>query len=243
MKKEEKTLELSNETHERFKDADFYNPNLSIIILGAGGIGSWLNTCLCRQGYETYIYDFDNIEVLNVGSQNYTISKEGRNKAEVAAELAKEYGNDRVIPMGRFEEDSPIDNIVFSCFDNMKYRKIAFEKWLDYQISKTPEYRKEHPNEVNCFIDMRMNAESWQTYFVRNTVDAKRYKETLFNDDEVPDLPCSYKATCQTGMGVAAYASSLFLNHVVNKKLGIDLRQIYFKTYYDASLLRYEQHV
>lgn len=234
---------FSNETHQRFKDADFYNPNLSVMILGLGGIGSFLSHVLCRQGYEMYLYDMDTVEVHNIGSQLYNLNHLNQNKAEVAAQLAKEFGNDRALPMGIFTEESPIDNIVFSCFDNMKYRKIAFDKWLENQLSKTSEYRKENPNEVNCFIDMRMSAESWQVYFVNNKEDAEKYKLTLFDDSELPDLPCSYKATCQTGMMVSSYAASLFLNYVANKKLGIIIRETCFKTFYDASLLRFEQDV
>lgn len=239
---EPKTSQL-NETHSRFKDADFYNPNLSVSILGLGGIGSFLTHVLCRQGYDMYLYDMDTVEIHNIGSQLYNISHIGQNKADIAAKYCKEFGNSKAIPLGKFTEESPVDNIMFACFDNMKYRKIAFNKWLEYQLSKTPEHRKENPKEVNIYIDMRMSAESWQVYVIKGSVDAERYKETLFDDEEVPDLPCSYKATCQTGMMVASYAASVFLNHVANKKLGVNIRTVHFKTLYDASLLRYEQHV
>jgi coenzyme F420-reducing hydrogenase alpha subunit len=231
------------ETHLRFKDADFYNPNLTVTILGLGGIGSFLAHVLCRQGYEMFLYDFDTVELHNIGSQLYNTSHVGRNKAEVAAEICEQFGNKKTFAMGRFTEESPTDNIVFSCFDNMKYRKVAFEKWLNYQLSKTPEYRQANPLEVNVFIDMRMSAESWQVYMVKSKTDAERYKQTLFDDSEVEDAPCSYKATCQTGMGIAAYAASLFLNHVANKNKGIEIRQTYFSTIYNASLLSYEQNV
>lgn len=234
---------VTNETHQRFKDADFYNPNLDVIILGLGGIGSYVSNCLCRQGYEMYLYDFDTIETINIGSQLFNTSNVGKNKAEVAKELANQFGNHNVMSMGKFEEDSPIGNIMFSCFDNMKYRKIAFERWLEYQTSKTKEYREANPNEVNCFIDGRMSAEQWQVYFVKSTADAKRYVLTLFDDSEVPDAPCSYKATAQTGFGIGAYMSTVFLNHVANKKLGLPVRETAFETKWFASSLTFEKNV
>lgn len=240
--KEQQSLK-SNETHARFKDAHFYDPSLSITILGLGGIGSFLAHVLCRQGYEMYLYDDDIVEIHNVGSQLYNKTHLNRNKAEVAVQYCKEFSNDKAVPMGRFTEESPVDNIMFACFDNMKYRKIAFDKWLAYQVGKTPEYRKANSQEINVYFDLRMSAESWQVYMITNKQNAEDYKLTLFDDSEVPDLPCSYKATCQTGMGIASYTASLFLNHVANKKLGIEIRQIFYKTLYDASLLRYEQHV
>lgn len=234
---------VTNETHQRFKDADFYNPNLDIIILGLGGIGSYVSNCLCRQGYEMYLYDFDTIETINLGSQLFTTNDVGKNKAEVAKELANKFGNHNVVSMGKFEEDSPVGNIMFSCFDNMKYRKIAFERWLAYQTSKTKEYREANPAEVNCFIDGRMSAEQWQVYFVKSTADAKRYALTLFDDSEVPDAPCSYKATAQTGFGIGAYMSTVFLNHVANKKLGLPVRETAFETKWFASSLTFEKNV
>lgn len=234
---------VTNETHQRFKDADFYNPNLDIIILGLGGIGSYVSNCLCRQGYEMYLYDFDTVETINIGSQLFNTSNVGKNKAEVAKELANQFGNHNVMSMGKFEEDSPVGNIMFSCFDNMKYRKVAFERWLAYQTSKTKEYRDANPNEVNCFIDGRMSAEQWQVYFVKSTADAKRYALTLFDDSEVPDAPCSYKATAQTGFGIGAYMSTVFLNHVANKKLGLPVRETAFETKWFASSLTFEKNV
>ncbi len=234
---------VTNETHQRFKDADFYNPNLDVIILGLGGIGSYVSNCLCRQGYEMYLYDFDTIETINLGSQLFTTNDVGKNKAEVAKELANKFGNHNVVSMGKFEEDSPVGNIMFSCFDNMKYRKIAFEKWLAYQTSKTKEYREANPDEVNCFIDGRLSAEQWQVYFVKSTADAKRYALTLFDDSEVPDAPCSYKATAQTGFGIGAYMSTVFLNHVANKKLGLPVRETAFETKWFASSLTFEKNV
>ncbi len=234
---------VENETHLRFKDADFYNPNLDVIILGLGGIGSYVSNAICRQGYEMYLYDFDSVEVINVGSQLFNISNVGQNKAEVAANLSGLFGNPKAIAMGKFDEDSPISNIVFSCFDNMKYRKLAFEKWLAYQKSKTKEYREANPNEVNCFMDGRMSAEQWQIYLVKSTADAKRYQETLFDDSEVPDAPCSYKATAQTGYGIAAFMVTIFLNHVANKKLGIPIRETVFSMKWYASSLTLERNV
>lgn len=229
-------------TQERFKDAPFFNPNLSIIIAGLGGIGSYVSYILCRQGYNTYLYDFDTIEVHNIGSQHYSLKDIGKNKATIAREIAKECGNDNYICFGKFEEDSPIDNIVFSCFDNMASRKLLFEKWYNNQLSKTPEYRKENPNEVNIFIDGRMNCEFLQIYFVKTKADAELYKTTLFDDSEVEDAPCSYKATCQTGTLIGSLMSIGFLNYVANKNKGINLREIPFAIEYGNPLMDYRTY-
>lgn len=88
-----------------------------------------------------------------------------------------------------------------------------------------------------------MSAEQWQVYFVKSTADAKRYMTTLFDDSEVPDAPCSYKATAQTGFGIGAYMSTVFLNHVANKKLGLPVRETVFETKWFASSLTFEKNV
>ena len=229
-------------SQERFKDAPFFNPNLSIIIAGLGGTGSHLSYILCRQDYETYLYDMDHIEIHNVGGQMYSIKDIGKNKAQKAKEIAESFGNDKYMAFGEFTEDSPIDNIVFSCFDNMKARKLLFEKWYTHQASKTPEYRKENPSEVNILIDMRMTAEEMQIYIVKTKAECEVYKTTLFDDSEVDDAPCSYKATCQTGAMIASLASMSFLNYVANKKTGFDARDVPFFIEFENPLLNYHTY-
>lgn len=224
----------------RFKDAPFYKPDLDIIIAGLGGIGSNVSYSLCRQGYTMYLYDFDTIELHNVGSQMYGIPDIGKNKADKARELAALYGNKKVFPMGKFTEDSPIDNIVFACFDNMAARKLLFEKWLDHQLSKDEDYRKENPNEINIFLDGRMTAQDYQVFTVKSKLEAEVYKKTLFDDSEIPDLPCSYKATCHTGMNIGAIMSTIFLNYVANKISDINFREVPFATTFSNELLKFE---
>lgn len=175
-------------------------------------------------------------------SQMYGIKDIGKNKAQKAKEIALEYGNSTYTALGRFDEDSPIDNIVFSCFDNMNARKILFDKWYSYQLSKTPEYREANPNEINIFIDSRMNIESMQVFFIKNKADAELYKTTLFEDIEVPDAPCSFKATCQTGTMIASIISIGFLNFVANKMKGIDIREIPFATTFNSPMMLFENY-
>lgn len=228
----------NNAYQDRFKDAPFFDPSYNIIIGGLGGIGSSVNYNICRQNYEMYLYDMDIIEPHNLGSQFYGIKDIGKNKAVVASEVAKLYGHDRSIHcLGEFTEDSLIDNIVFSCFDNMVARKIMFKKWKEYQLSKTKEYRLENPNEVNIFLDGRMIAEGFQIYSVKTTKEIEAYEASLFEDSEVDPLPCSYKATAHTGSMIGAMLVSIFLNHVVNKKINFNLRDTPFYLQYDNPIM------
>lgn len=226
----------------RFKDAPFFKPDLEVIIAGLGGIGSNLSYSLCRQGYTMYLYDMDTIEIHNVGSQMYGIKDIGKNKAEKAKEIAALYGNTSIYTMGEFTEDSPVGNIVFACFDNMKARKLLFEKWSEYQLSKTPEYRIENPTEINIFLDGRMTANDLQIFTVKSKQEIEAYKKTLFDDSEVEALPCSYKATCHTGMMIGSLMSTIFLNHVSNKLSQIMFREVPFATTFSNELMDFKTY-
>lgn len=58
----------------RFSDAPWYIPGLPILVGGAGAIGSWLTLYLARQDAKLYVYDFDTIDLTNMGGQLYNSS-------------------------------------------------------------------------------------------------------------------------------------------------------------------------
>lgn len=115
----------------RFSDADWYTIGpQEIVIGGVGGIGSFAAFFLGRIGHTLYLFDDDTIDETNMAGQLYSILQIGWNKAEAIQSTIKMFsGNHNVDIMGRFEKDSPITPITFSCFDNMTARKHMFEKW------------------------------------------------------------------------------------------------------------------
>lgn len=236
---------MNNDIQQRFKDAGWFDPTLEIIICGLGNIGSNVSYILCKQNYNTYLYDFDTVSIENIGPQMFSMKDIGKNKAIVAKELAASYGNTNYTTFGRFEENSPIGNIVFSCFDNMSSRKLLFEKWLDYQKKKTKEYREANPKEVNIFIDGRLTLEDMQIYFVKSLKEADLYRKTLFDDSEVEEAVCTYKATCHTGTMIASLMVIGFLNHVANRKIDRVIREVPFAVEYsNAGMMqhKYKHH-
>jgi len=112
---------------------------LSLIIVGAGGVGSALAPKLAR--FCQYLPDtYDDITITVVDGDNYEDKNATRqvfdrfgNKAEVTVErLAREFGRMRLVPFPEFVTPENIDfvfgegSIVFSCVDNHKTRL-----WLD----------------------------------------------------------------------------------------------------------------
>jgi molybdopterin/thiamine biosynthesis adenylyltransferase len=129
-----------------------------------------------------------------------------------------------IVPLGRFGKDSMIAPVVFSCFDNMEARKLMFEKWCEQ-------------DDKQIFIDGRMLAEQGMVYAV--TPDKiERYKETLFDDSEVEDQDCSYKATTHCGKLISSLMTAVMNNYVANEIVtGMPIREVPFEINFNLQLL------
>jgi molybdopterin/thiamine biosynthesis adenylyltransferase len=187
----------------RFRDASWFEKlskyTVPIIIGGVGGIGSWLTLYLSRMmGPDSYLilYDFDKVEEINMAGQLFRIQDIGLLKVAAVKDVVAAFsGYDKIVAQpDRYDEDSLRSPVMFSCFDNMKARKVMFENWLQ-EAEKYPE---------SIFIDGRLNAEQFQVYYV--TLEwAKKYSDTyLFDDAEVEDAACSYKQTSHFAASIAA---------------------------------------
>lgn len=212
--------------HNRFLDLEWYEKEgRDIIIGGVGGIGSWLAFFLGRIGHRLYIFDFDIVEPSNLGGQLYSKEHFNQDKTRSCASIIKSFSdNSNVFPMGKYKEESLTNSIVFSAFDNMKSRKLMFEKWAK--------------SNTGVFIDGRMQAEYFEVYIV--TPDRiEQYQETLFDDSEVPDLPCSMKATSHCGAMCAGHMVSALNNWITNQNYK-NLRELPFKISLDLTLFMYD---
>ena len=115
----------------------------------------------------------------------------------------------------------------------MEARKILFNLWKRKFIPARNRYNP-------IFIDGRLNAEQFQVFFV--TPDkAELYEKHLFDDSEVPDLPCSYKYTSHTACMIASVMVNGFTNWLANEKIGADFRELPFKITYDLPLMLFDK--
>jgi molybdopterin/thiamine biosynthesis adenylyltransferase len=209
--------------HGRFEDLEWYGQPQEIIVGGTGGIGSWLCFFLARIGHHLYIYDNDIIDYTNFGGQLFPISEVNKPKTEIVKKLANDFSeNDNIETFELYDETSLVSPIMFSSFDNMKARKIMFNKW------------KQQEDKL-VFIDSRMQAEYFEIYVVTPNY-IKEYEEYLFDDNEVADLPCSAKATSHCGAMCGAMAVSLFNNFITNQQHPL-LRDVPFKTTINLPLM------
>lgn len=221
-------VELKNPRHVRFSELMWYGDpqDTDIIVGGVGGIGSWLSFMLGRIGYNLYLFDNDEVDETNMGGQLYSSRSVGLNKASAAQQNIIDFsGAVSIETFGRYEESSDACPVTFSCFDNMLARKTLFENWAAQ-------------DDREIFIDGRMLAESFQVYAVLPGQE-DRYRETLFDDGEVEEQPCSAKATSHTAAIIGGVMTSIFTNYMSNKKTGMDIREVPFMTTFEIPLLTF----
>ena len=195
--------------NDRFTDAPWVTPR-SVIIGGAGGIGSWLTLFLSRIGYEIYLYDDDLFEEHNMGGQFVNKECVGISKVDSIAGLVTSFGGTGIINTyhEKYLRDSMAHEFMFSAFDNMQARNDMFESWF--------EYNRKHEHVNALFIDGRLTMEQLQIFCVTPSY-TKMYREKhLFSDEEVADAACTMKQTSHSAAMIASHMTGFFTNHITN---------------------------
>lgn len=194
---------MGNKYHGRFSGASWYGKNPPVLVGGAGGTGSWAILLLARMGIGTIgVYDNDSIDNTNMAGQFYKESQIGEYKVKALYDNIKEFTTTPLyLYQELYTENSRRSNICFACFDNMKARKIMFEKW------KQGEDRE-------LFVDIRLDFEQVDIFLVTKVTEAQYQKEHLFDDTKVPDLPCTMKQTTHVACLAASLAVAGFTNYL-----------------------------
>jgi molybdopterin/thiamine biosynthesis adenylyltransferase len=216
----------------RFSSADWFGQDRIITIGGAGTIGSWLSLLLSRTGDHTFImYDDDVVDTVNIAGQLFSMESIGKNKVECLAQNMISFSDTPssmiFAEVEKIEKESEVSDVCFSCFDNMKARRMMFDLW------KMRETRE-------IFIDGRMTMESYQVYTV-TPENEDEYEKTLFSDEDVAEQICSLKSTSHIGALIGARMTSTFMNHLANISLGMPMRNIPFLIREDLEPMTYEQ--
>lgn len=193
----------------RFSGAEWFPlvKDLDIDIIGAGGIGSNVALSLAKLNpHRITIWDNDNVELLNIGSQFYTLQEAGLFKTHALINNVKDYSLNEVFLEGVNRKFVPGDTfysqVAFIATDSMKSRKDAYQIW------------KEAPT-CKILIDGRLAAERFQVFCLTkdNEYSQKKYEEEwLFPDSEAEVAVCSYKQTAF----VATMIGSVMINCMLN---------------------------
>ena len=231
---------LVDEATSRFSSAIWYEniQKKTVILAGVGGIGSYVGFLLARmKPASMFIYDDDIVEAVNMSGQLYGQSDLGRSKVSALAEMIRNYaGYSSVFAISeRFTDESEASDIMICGFDNMRARKLFFNKWLSHVQSKSEEERK------NClFIDGRLAAEEFQVLCIKgdDEYNINRYNnEFLFSDEEADETICSYKQTTFCANMIASYMVNLFVNFCANQCEPLIDRDLPFLTTYNAETM------
>jgi len=204
----------------RFKDAPWYpKAEISTLIGGAGGIGSWLTFLLARAGFTPIVYDYDMIEEHNLGGQLFAKRDIGLSKVEAIKEIVLEYSDTYITILEEaFDKDSMGHEYMFSAFDNMQARKDMFEVWQ--------RDNSDNPNAI--LIDGRLLMEQMQIFCVTPDTAEEYKRDHLFDDSDVETENCTMKQTSHSATMIASLMVGFFTNHITNVNSGSKVRSVPF---------------
>ena len=189
-------------------------------LIGVGGIGSWAALALAKMGVQHIrVFDPDRVSEENVATQLYPSET-----IDVSKTLALQYTVERLTQHGIIDhcpygilpgsDEIPPTRFLISAVDSIQARKDIWE------VARRSVWE--------WYIDARMSAMSMTIHCVnRNNWDW--YQTLLENQDDrqVPDEPCTSKATPFTGMiagGFVTWAvAQLYRGERVGKMLCLDL--------------------
>jgi len=187
------------------KDVEFH-------IVGCGAIGSSVAMQLVRLGADNFhLYDFDKVEIPNIGVSQYNEQDVGLPKVGALTNHMK-----RVNVMIRVEGiidkfktyEGSKEGILILGLDSMKARRDIVEMLVKC------------PHKPKVVIDGRMGAEHYQQY-IYNNITMSQYDKNWYSDDDSDPEPCTRKAT--------SYCSNMSGSFIANAAKNIVMKQPYFK--------------
>ena len=186
--------------------------NVEFHIVGCGAIGSSVAMQLVRLGADNfYLYDFDKVEIPNIGVSQYNEQDVGLPKVGALINHMKRVNVmikvEGIIDRFRTYEGSK-EGILILGLDSMKARRDIVKMLVKC------------PHKPKIVIDGRMGAEHYQQY-IYNNITMSQYDKNWYSDDESDSEPCTRKAT--------SYCSNMSGSFIANAAKNIVMKQPYFK--------------
>ena len=191
---------MSDKQLDSWRHLDLFDPkkhkDLSVTVIGAGGIGSPTVLALAKMGIKDItIWDDDMVELHNLSSQFFGHSHIGMSKVESLSEVVKMFSGLTIKTVNK--KFTPADGrqakgIVISAVDSMEARREIWEG-LKLNIS------------VLLYIDSRMGSEVMRVCSLSpfNMTDVRRYEETIDPATPVKKAVCTNKSIIYNVFGIA----------------------------------------
>lgn len=225
----------------RWSGFDWADQQQTIMMIGAGGIGSWTCLSLSRIMHEIVIIDGDSVDQTNVqGGQMYRTKDVGKSKVDAVIEICREFGciNEIMGISEMYKEETGMTDICITGLDNMAARKQIFEEWERHITA-----RKDVTEDGKyLFIDGRMAGELCEIFIVdgNKPEQIEEYKEWLFDDAEIEELDCTMKQTTFVAMAIASFITSSLCNWLANNKLGMEFKEVPFHQRFYGPMLEFK---
>lgn len=178
--------------------------SFSISLIGAGSIGSWTALALLKLGCSNLtVYDQDEVEDHNPGSQIYTSTDVGESKLKALQDKLLSLTETEIsIKETAITEDNVSElfehDIIISAVDNIETRKLIFE------ALKTNTWQ-------GNFIDGRMAGNVIEVYTtpMSEALRVAHYETRLFTPEEGEQVDCSMRSVVYNVFIVAGFITDL----------------------------------
>ena len=206
------------------KQKNIFNPEeqkTEIIIIGAGSTGSFTALNLAKMGMENIkVIDFDIIEEHNIPNQFFRIKDIGKFKVEALKEIIKEFTNIEIetecIKINKnYEFDINLNTLIILCVDNMKARKLIYDKIKDFPIK---------------LIDTRFGGEGFSIHNIdlENEEHKKKFESSL--KATTKNTSCGEKGIIYTILNLASEVCNI-VKKIDKGEESINLLRRELKTY------------
>lgn len=190
--------------------------DIPIVVVGAGGIGSWTCLALGKLGCQNVtVIDFDKVEIHNIGSQFYTDGDLGEFKVKALEErLFGLLDNAPKGKVGQIKEGAMEvlkgAKIVISAVDNIEVRRWIFEGLK---------------GEDSILIDGRMagNTIHLMCAPLNNEESIKGYEATLFPPEEAIQENCTERAVVYNCFVMAGLITDLVARLASKKEVPTEM--------------------
>lgn len=157
---------------------------MSVTIIGAGAIGSFIALTLSKIGINKIdVFDEDGVTSHNLPNQFYRIKDIGQFKTDALQEVIKEFSGVSIKNRKSFFTSQKLNSMVIIATDTMRSRKLVWGQFLKQDQCK-------------YYIEARMGGQLGIVYSIinKNIPNIRFYESTLYDDKDVAPLRCTERA-------------------------------------------------